>query len=52
MHDIQDELVVQNMSDLIIKEVKGIFNKRNLTKQQTKEYKRRADLFTFTKNLL
>ena len=43
MHDIQVKLCVKNMSDLRVKEIKGIFNSRNPTKQQFEEYKRWAD---------
>ena len=37
MHDIQDKLGVKSMSDLTIKEIKGIFIVRNPTKQQIEE---------------
>ena len=40
---IQIKLGVKNMSDLTTKEIKGIFNRRNHTKQQIEEYKRWAD---------
>ena len=43
MYDIQVKLCVKNMSDLRVKEIKGIFNSRNPTKQQFEEYKRWAD---------
>ena len=33
MHDIQVKLGFKNMSKLTIKEIKGIFNNRNPTKQ-------------------
>lgn len=53
MHDMQDELGVKNISDLTIKEIKGIFNSRNSTKNKLKNIKDRLvmDLFTFIKNL-
>ena len=53
MHDMQDELGVKNISDLTIKEIKGIFNSRNSTKNKLKNMKDRLvmDLFTFIKNL-
>ena len=54
MHDMQDELGVKNMSDLTIKEIKGIFNSRNSTKNKLKNIKDRLvmDLFIFIKKLL
>ena len=39
MKNVQDGLVVKNMSDLILKEVYGIYETRNLTKEQIKKYK-------------
>ena len=53
MHDMQDELGVKNISDLTIKEIKGIFNSRNSTKNKLKNIKDRLvmDLFTFIKHL-
>ena len=54
MHDMQDEVGVKNMSDLTIKEIKGIFNSRNSTKNKLKNIKDRLvmDLFIFIKKLL
>ena len=40
MHDIQVKLVVKNLSDLTIKVIKGIYNTKNLTKEQIRKYKR------------
>ena len=34
MHDIQGKLGFKNTSDLKIKEVKGIYNKENITRQK------------------
>ena len=54
MHDMQDEVGVKNMSDLTIKEIKGIFNSRNSIKNKLKNIKDRLvmDLFIFIKKLL
>ena len=45
MHDTQVELGVKNMSDLKIKEIEGIYNKKrnNITTQEKEKYKARAD---------
>ena len=45
IHDIQDKLGVKNMSDLTIKEIEGIYNKKrkNLTRQEREKYKACAD---------
>ena len=40
MHNIQVKLGAKNMADLTIKEIKGIFNSRNPTKQQFEKDKR------------
>ena len=40
MTDIQNGLGLKNMSDLVRKEIHGIFNTNNPTKEQVKEYKR------------
>ena len=36
MKNVQDGLGVKNMSDLIIKELYGIYERKNLTKEQIK----------------
>lgn len=43
MHDTQDTLGAKIMYDLIVKEIKNIFNTRNLTKKQIEEHKGWAD---------
>ena len=43
MHDVQERLGVKNMSDLVRKEIHGIFETKNPTKDQVKKYKRRKD---------
>ena len=45
MCDIQDNLDVKNMSDLTIKEIEGIYNKKrsDITKQEKEKYKAKAD---------
>ena len=40
INDVQQGLGVQNISDLVIKEKKGIFNTDNPTKVQINKYKR------------
>ena len=37
LKNIQDGLGVRNMSDLILKEIHGIYETKNLTKEQTKK---------------
>ena len=37
--DVQNGLGVTNMSDLILKELYGIYEIKNVTKEQVKEYK-------------
>ena len=39
MKDVQYGLVVQNISDLAIKEIYGIYKIKRLTKEQIKKYK-------------
>ena len=39
MKNVQDGLGVKNMSDLILKEIYGIYETKNLTKEQIKKYK-------------
>ena len=41
MNDVQNGLGVRNMSDLVRKEIWGIFRTKNSTKDQVKKYKRR-----------
>ena len=38
MKDIQDGIGIKNIPDLILKEIYGIYETRNLTKEQTKKY--------------
>ena len=39
MKDIQNGLGVQNISDLVLKEIYGIYKTKGLTKEQIKRYK-------------
>ena len=39
MKNVPGGLVVKNMSDLILKEMYGIYETKNLMKEQTKKYK-------------
>ena len=39
MKDIQDSVGVQNISDLVLKEIYGIYKTKSLTKEQIKRYK-------------
>ena len=39
MKDVQDGLGVQNISDLVLKEIYGIYKTKSLTKEQIKRYK-------------
>ena len=41
MYDIQEGIGVNNMSDLVRKEIRGIFKIKNPTKGQIRKYKRR-----------
>ena len=41
--DVQEELGVENMSDLVRKEVHGIFETKNPTKDQIRKCKRREN---------
>ena len=43
MNDVQNGLGVKNMSDLVRKEIHGIFETKNPTKTQVKKYKRRGN---------
>ena len=36
MKNVQDRLGVQNISDLVLKEIYGIYKTKNLTKEQIK----------------
>ena len=39
MKNVQDGFGVKNMSDLILKEIYGIYEIKNVTKEQIKKYK-------------
>ena len=39
MHAVQEEIGVKNMSDLVRKEIRGIFKTKNPTKDQIRKYK-------------
>ena len=39
MKDIESGLRVTNISDLVIKEIRGIYEKKELTKEEIKNYK-------------
>ena len=39
MKNGQDGLGVQNISDLVLKEIYGVYKTKNLTKEQSKKYK-------------
>ena len=39
MKDVQDDLGVQNISDLVLKEIYSIYKTKSLTKEQIKRYK-------------
>ena len=45
MKDIKDGLGVKNMSDLVLKEIYGVYEKKNLTKEEIKYYKRLKENF-------
>ena len=38
IHDIQDKLGDKNVSDLVIRAIKGIYNTKNFTKEQIRKY--------------
>ena len=42
MKNVQDGLGVQNISDLVLKEIYGIYKTKNLTQEQIKKYKMAA----------
>ena len=39
MKHVLDDLDIQNISDLVLKEIYGIYNTKTLTKEQIKKYK-------------
>ena len=39
MKDVKEGLGVKNMSDLVLKEIYGVYKKKNLTKEEIKCYK-------------
>ena len=39
MKNVKDGLGVKNMSDLVLKEIYGVYKKKNLTKEEIKCYK-------------
>ena len=41
MYNVQERIGVKNMSDLVRKEIRGIFRSKNPIKDQIKKYKRR-----------
>ena len=43
MKDIRDGLGVKNISDLVLKEIYGIYEKKQLTKEQIKNFKMKND---------
>ena len=43
MHDVQDGLGIKNISDLVRKEIHGIFETEDPTKDQIRKYKRREN---------
>ena len=45
MKNVEDGLAVQNISDLVLKEISGIYRTKNLTKQQIKKYKINENFF-------
>ena len=45
MKDVEDGSVVQNISDLVFKEIYGIYKTKSLTKQQIKKYKMSEEKF-------
>ena len=52
MKDIGDSLGVTNISDLVLKEMYGIYEKRKLTKEEIKNYKmREREIFEKFDNL-
>ena len=45
VYDVQEAIGVENMSDLVRKEIRGIFKTKNPTKDQIRKYKRREKEF-------
>ena len=43
MHDVQDGLGIKNISDLVRKEIHGIFETKDPTKDLIRKYKRREN---------
>ena len=43
MNDVQNGLGIKNMSNLVRKEIHGVFETKNPTKDQVKKYKRREN---------
>ena len=43
MNDVRNGLGIKNVSDLVRKEIHGIFETKNTTKDQVKKYKRREN---------
>ena len=41
MHDVKEGIGAKNISDLVRKEIRGIFRTKNQTKDQIRKYKRR-----------
>ena len=54
MKNVQDGLGVKNMTDLILKEIYGIYETKNLTKDQIQKYKmtEKYDNLKFLKNMI
>ena len=46
MHDVQDGLGLKNISDLVRKEIQGIFETKNLTEKQKRKYIRNEQEIT------
>ena len=47
MHHIQDKLGVKSMSDLTIKEIKGIYETKTPTKEKIRRYKKYIKEYSF-----
>ena len=56
MHDVQEGLGVENISDLVRKKIHGIFETNNPTKNQNRKYKRSGkewindDIYTYVRS--
>ena len=46
VHDVQEGIGAKNMSDLMRKEIRGIFRTKNPVKHQIRKYKRREKNWT------